>query len=136
MIHGIGTDIVEIERIKLAVERRGQRFLDRVFTPDEISYCYRRKNPFPHLAARFAAKEAMVKALTKTASSGGLSEVRQHHVSLNNFEIVNDPTGKPSMKVTGSLKSYIEDLLLTIHISVAHERSFAVATVVLETTGL
>lgn len=136
MIYSIGTDIVEIDRIKLAVERSGQRFLERVFTQDEISYCFRRKNPFPHLAVRFAAKEAMVKALTKTAGSGGLSEVREHYVSLNDFEIVNDPTGKPFMKVRGNLKSYIEDLLLTIHLSVAHERNFAVATVVLETTGL
>lgn len=64
MIVGIGTDIVEISRIKNAVAKWGERFLRKIFTENEISYCYKKKDPFPHLAVRFAAKEAVIKALS------------------------------------------------------------------------
>lgn len=61
---GIGTDIIEVERIKSAHERHGERFLSRILTEDERAYCFKMKNPYPHLAARFAAKEAVSKAFT------------------------------------------------------------------------
>ena len=70
MIHGIGTDIIEIERIQSAYERWGERFLRRVFTEEEIRYSLKRRNPAPHLAARFAAKEAGAKALGTGISRG------------------------------------------------------------------
>jgi len=63
MIYGIGTDIVEIKRVRDAVERWGKRFLKKIFTENEISYCYKKKDPFLHLAVRFAEKEALIKAI-------------------------------------------------------------------------
>ncbi|MEM9226616.1 MAG: holo-ACP synthase [Verrucomicrobiota bacterium] len=61
---GVGTDIVEVERIRLSHERHGERFLNRIYTPEEQAYCLDMSNPYPHLAARFAAKEAASKAFT------------------------------------------------------------------------
>jgi len=63
IVTGIGTDIIEITRVARAAEKAGDRFLNRVFTPREISFCMRRRDPWPCLAARFAAKEAVFKAL-------------------------------------------------------------------------
>ncbi len=63
MIIGLGVDIAEVPRVQAAIERHGQRFLDRVFTPKEIEYCERFKNKFERYAGRFAAKEAAMKAL-------------------------------------------------------------------------
>ena len=62
-IEGVGVDLVELDRIRGALERHGERFLDRILTAGEREYCYRRRDPVPHVAARFAAKEAVVKAL-------------------------------------------------------------------------
>jgi holo-[acyl-carrier protein] synthase len=62
-IVGLGMDATEVPRIAESLERYGERFLNRVFTPEEIAYCMRRKNPAPHLAGRFAAKEAGMKAI-------------------------------------------------------------------------
>lgn len=123
MIYGIGTDIVEIERIRQAVERWGDRFLKRVFTEEEIAFCYGRTDPFPGLAARFAAKEAMVKA----------SPVP---LPYREIEVVRGSTGKPSI----ALREAATELLspcgrLLIHLSLSHERSHAVATVLLEKEG-
>ncbi len=64
LLLGMGVDIVEVERIRGVHERQGERFLNRVFTEAEQAYCLRMKNPYPHLAARFAAKEAISKAFT------------------------------------------------------------------------
>src|SRR5690606_20134432 len=64
VVIGVGTDIIEVERIKSACERHGDRFLKRVYTEGERAYCMQMKNPYPHLAARFAAKEAVSKAFT------------------------------------------------------------------------
>ncbi|OFW22057.1 MAG: holo-[acyl-carrier-protein] synthase, partial [Acidobacteria bacterium RIFCSPLOWO2_02_FULL_59_13] len=63
MIVGIGVDLIEVSRLRLAIERHGERFLRRVFTPAEIAYCQSKKNPYERFAARFAAKEAAMKAL-------------------------------------------------------------------------
>ncbi len=123
MIFGIGTDIVEIDRIRQAVERWGDRFLRRVFTEQEIALCYGRKDPFPGLAARFAAKEAMIKA---------------SRVSLpyRDIEIVRGGTGSPSIALRGTAPALLgKEECLLIHLSMSHERSHAVATVVLEREG-
>jgi len=88
MIYGIGIDIVKIERMKNVVEKWGNRFLERVFTEGEISYCYEKKEPFLSLAVRFAAKEALIKAVGSIDS-----------VSLRDIEVVNVETGKPILKV-------------------------------------
>jgi holo-[acyl-carrier protein] synthase len=71
-IIGIGLDATEIPRIERTLARFGERFLRRIFTPDEVAYCMRRRNPAPHLAGRFAAKEAAMKALGTGRSRGVL----------------------------------------------------------------
>lgn len=122
MIYGIGIDLVKIERMKEVVEKWGQRFLDRVFTKEEISYCYDKKDPYLSLAARFAAKEALVKAI---GSAGP--------VSLTDIEVVNIDTGKPFIKINGKLKDFFkEKSIKRAHLSLSHEHEYGVACVILE----
>lgn len=116
MILGIGNDIVEVARIKSILTRYPQRFLDRVFTPHEQQYCLRRKEPALHLAGRFAAKEAIVKALG-TGFSQGLSWL--------DFEIQNDPKGKPVVAFSPFAKELLGDL--NLHISISHCHQYATA---------
>ena len=123
MIVGIGTDIVEIERIRGASEKWGKRFLRKIFTEREIAYCYKKKDPFTHLAVRFAAKEAVVKAL---------SSLLVKRYALQDIEILNHHTGKPFINLLGNLKESFQDKFI-IHLTLTHERNYAVATVVLET---
>jgi holo-[acyl-carrier protein] synthase len=128
MIVGIGTDIVEIERIKNAIEKCGDRFLKKIFTEREIAYCNKRKDPFPNLAVRFAAKEAFIKALSFE------KEKTEKIIKISNFkeiEILNYPTGKPFINLVGNLKTVLQDEIV-IHLSLSHERHYALATVVLE----
>jgi holo-[acyl-carrier protein] synthase len=131
MIYGIGTDIVEISRIKNAVQKWGERFLKKIFTENEIAYCYKKKDPFPHLAVRFAAKEAVVKALSPEVRSQK-SEVRIRISNFKDIEILNHPSGKPFIKINSSHFSLLT-AHFTIHLTLTHERNYAVATVVLET---
>lgn len=119
MLHGIGTDIVEIKRIKAAVEKWGDGFLKRIFTDNEISYCFKNKNPYPCLAARFAVKEAFVKALSMPDA-----------FSLSDIEVLNEESGKPFLKLSGSLAQYSQ--VFSIHLSLSHERHYSVASVALE----
>lgn len=128
MIYGIGTDIVEIARVKDAVEKWGEKFLKKIFTEVELSHCYKRKNPYPCLAVRFAAKEAAIKALSPEVR-GHESVVRLRISSFKNIEILNHPTGKPFINLLENLKTD----MFNIHLSLTHERSYAIATVVLET---
>ncbi len=131
MIHGIGTDIVEIKRVRDAVGKWGERFLKKIFTENEISYCYKKKDPFPHLAVRFAAKEAVVKALSNSAHKAQSAERGLKFANLKNIEVLNQPTGKPFINLLGSLKASFHDKFI-IHLTLTHERSYAIATVVLE----
>ncbi|KAF0181304.1 MAG: holo-acyl-carrier protein synthase [Nitrospirae bacterium] len=127
MIVGLGTDIVEIQRIQDAVERWGDHFLHRVFTAEERSYCMAgKKNPYPHLAARFAAKESAVKALTPLRGPG------EGAPNLTDIEIFNDADGKPHMRLHGPAQAVLKNH--TIHVSLSHEKRYAVATVVLART--
>ena len=122
MIYGIGIDIVKINRVRDVVEKWGQRFLERVFTESEISYCYGKKEPYPSLAVRFAAKEALIKALGSAVS-----------VSLTDIEVVNVEIGKPFLKVNGRLEDFFkEKLIKRVHLSLSHEHEYGVACVVLE----
>ena len=97
MIYGVGIDLVRIERMKDVVERWGKKFIERVFTKDEISYCYEKKNPYLSLAVRFAAKEALIKAIG--------SEVV---VPLTDIEVISSENGKPVIKVNGKLKNFLK----------------------------
>lgn len=122
MIHGIGIDIVKTERIQKATDRWGERFLRRVFTGNEIAYCYDKKNPYPSLSVRFAAKEAFIKA-------AGLRTA----VALTDIEVSNDVAGKPAICVKGGLERFMaEQSLRQFHLSLSHEREYCTACVVIE----
>jgi holo-[acyl-carrier protein] synthase len=122
MIYGIGVDIIKIARMRAAVERWGGRFLKRVFTEGEIAYAYSKKDPYLSLSVRFAAKEALIKAIG--------SEIP---VSLTDIEVMNFGSGRPFIKVNGGLKLFFgERSLRTAHLSLSHEREYGVACVVVE----
>ena len=113
-----GVDIIEIPRIKQTLDRYGQRFLNRIFTPDEIAYCHGRA---PNLAGRFAAKEATMKALG-TGVRG---------VSWKDIEVVRADSGAPRVKLHGRAEKRAERLQVSeISLSISHSREYAVAFVV------
>jgi len=124
MIVGIGVDIVEPERIGGMIERHGERFLKRTFTPDEISYSKGRKRAVEHFAARWAAKEAVAKAL-------GTGFTRQ--IAWKDIEIVKDPSGAVGVRLHRKAKTLADELGVTrIHLSLSHTEAFVVAVVVAE----
>ena len=121
---GLGIDVVEIDRLRRAVERHGERFLRRIFTRDEIAYCARRQDPTPSLAARFAAKEALLKAL-----GTGLRQ----HMRWRDIEVCRDDLGKPSLRLYGYLQERcVTEGIQHIHLSLAHSATCAMAQVILE----
>ncbi len=125
MIVGLGTDVVDCVRIRVILQRHGQRFLERVFTADERGYCVAKADPVPHLAVRFAAKEAARKAMAREKSLG-----------WHDVEIVRSDEGPVSLRFTGAAAVGVARLnVVRSHLSVAHERSIAVATVILEAEG-
>lgn len=112
-----GTDIIEIERVKKAIENTGEKFLNTVFTEAEIAYCESRKiQKYQHYAARFAAKEAAFKALNYKMKS---------ERSWKNFEVGKDETGRPFLKINGEIEG-----VESVDLSISHCREYAVATVV------
>ncbi|MBN2479232.1 MAG: holo-ACP synthase [Parachlamydiales bacterium] len=118
-IKGIGTDIIEVKRLKNVIKRKGNAFLEKVFTKKEIEYCQKfKKNPYPHLAARFAAKEALSKAL-----GIGLGKI-----SFLDIEITNDSRGKPIIELSSSIKKEFNNP--TILLSISHTEIYALATVI------
>jgi holo-[acyl-carrier protein] synthase len=123
-IRGIGIDIVKVDRIEQALERFGQRMETRLFTDGELAYCRGHKNPLPHLAARFAAKEAASKALG-TGMSGG--------VSFKAIEVL-QPGGRVPTLVfhEGARTRYDSMGCSASHLTIAHDGGLAVACVVLE----
>ena len=127
MICGIGTDLVYIPRIKGAIERWGERFLTKVFTPSEIAYCKAYKSPEKSLAVRFAAKEACAKALGTGISNG----ISWRHISISRKE-----SGKPVLELKDKAKTTAERLgAKTWHVSLSHEGDYALAVVILEGKG-
>ena len=124
MIIGIGIDIVAIHRIKTADERWGRRFLERVFSEDELRYCFDHKFPHTHLAGRFASKEAAMKAFGTGLSRG---------ISWKDVEVVRNSDGKPEIVLHGKIKELADiHAVKNIHISIAHDGGNAIAQVVLE----
>ena len=125
MIHGIGTDIIEIERIQSAYERWGERFLRRVFTEEEIRYSLKRRNPAPHLAARFAAKEAGAKALGTGISRG---------VSWKQIYVTRQRGQAPRLNFVGQaaelMGRYGADV--RVHLALTHSDHIAQAFVIIE----
>ena len=116
-----GIDITSVRRMKDAVERHGKRFLDRIFTSSEQTYCESKRTKYEHYAARFAAKEAAMKAF----------EVRrENRYRFREIEVRRAATGKPSIYMKPeSLKRFRVPEECQIELSMAHEREFAVATV-------
>lgn len=122
MIYGIGIDIVRIERMKQVVEKWGQRFLKRVFTTEELSYCLQKSNPYLSLAVRFAAKEAMIKAIGSVIP-----------VAFIDIEVMRINTGKPVFNISGNLETFFQkNHIKSAHLSLSHEHDYGVACVVLE----
>ncbi|QQS37974.1 MAG: holo-ACP synthase [Ignavibacteriales bacterium] len=121
MVIGIGVDIIEIDRIKDSVDRFGERFLNKIYTKHELDYCLSKSNKYQHLAARFAAKEAVAKAL----ATGWNKEFR-----WQNIEITNEPNGMPVVELTGKLKTFLsEDKSLKITMS--HSRDYVVCMAII-----
>ena len=100
-IIGIGTDITECLRIARMIERHGELFIDRVYTPEEIRYCQSRKQSTQHFTGRWAAKEAILKALGTGWRKG---------ISWRDIEVRNEPGGKPVVAVRGGVKDVVERL--------------------------
>ena len=124
MIVGIGVDIEEVERIRGAIERHGERFVRRVFTPGEVAYAEDKAHPFSSYAARFAAKEAAMKAL----GTGW-----DHGVRWRDIEVANEPGGRPRLSLRGRAAEVAEELgCRSIHLSLSHTRETALAEVILE----
>jgi holo-[acyl-carrier protein] synthase len=123
MVVGTGIDIVEVPRIAKSIERFGERFLHRIYTPSEIRYCDSKANRIERYAARFAAKEAGMKALG-TGMRG---------VSWQGFEVGREPTGRPTMLFHGRAAEVAKRLgVRRAHLSVSHTEEHAVAYVLIE----
>lgn len=123
MALSVGVDLVELARIRRAVERYGERFLARIYTPDEL---VRYRHRLPELAARFAAKEAVSKAL-----GVGLNHISANGIGWQEVEVLSDPLGKPVVSLSGRACFLAEQQGLgTWAISLSHDRDHAVAVVV------
>ena len=124
MIYGVGLDIIEIKRIKKSLEKYSSRFENKVFTDTEIDYCQSQADPGKHFAARFAVKEAVSKSL-----GTGISR----DVGFKDIEVVNQASGKPIVRMMGQGKKLFEKLnLKSIHISISHDRHYAIAHAIAE----
>ncbi len=124
MIKGLGTDLVHIPRIAEIYTRWGERFINRIFCNDEISYCLSHRDPAHFFAIRFAAKEACSKALGTGMSKG---------VSWRQICVIHDEQGKPALKLSGSaLEIAVAQGARRWHLSLTHEHEYAHAVVILE----
>ena len=116
-----GVDIIEISRVKESIESLGERFINRVFTEKEIEYCESKKmQKYQHYAARFAAKEAVFKAISKILNG-------KYDITWKDIEVLNDENGRPYIKLSEQFANKIED----IDISISHCKEYAVANVVI-----
>lgn len=118
MFKGIGNDIIAVSRIEEVIARHGERFLTRTFTEKEREYCERHRDSTRHYAGRFAAKEAIVKAL----GTGFIEEV-----GFLDIEIVNDSLGKPIVTLSPRLREMVGEIDLSLSISHCKEYATAVA---------
>lgn len=120
MILGVGIDIIEIERIKHSVDKFGDHFLNKIFTAKELEYSLAKANKYQHLAARFAAKEAIAKALATGWSEG---------FSWKDIEIYNEKNGMPQVRLFGSLNEFVgksKSLKITMSHSEHYVTCFAI----------
>ncbi len=123
MIYGIGTDIIEVPRIKKQLEKN-TGFVKKIFSKREIEYCEPKRMKEQNYAARFAAKEAFFKAIG-TGWRGG--------IQFNEIEILNDELGKPFINLNGKAKEFFKsNKLKSVFVSLSHLKEFATATIVIE----
>jgi holo-[acyl-carrier protein] synthase len=123
MILGIGTDLFDVDRMRRKLESDAG-FVESVFLPAEIAYCRSQRHPAPHFAARFAAKEAIVKAMADAGGTGSF---------WLDAEVVREDSGKPRLELTGSLGDLARDMgIFRISLSLTHTDELAAATVVIE----
>jgi holo-[acyl-carrier protein] synthase len=119
VIKGVGVDLIKVDRLEKAVQRSGERFLERVFCLEELEYCQTKKNPFPHLAVRFAAKEATFKAL---GTGWGLG-LGWKEILINQNEV-----GQPQVYLKGKAQERAQKMgIKDILISLSHEGDYALA---------
>jgi len=124
MIYGIGTDLIEVERVKKSVEKI-EGFREKIFSSVEITYCESKKKKFEHYAARFAVKESFFKAIGTGWRNG---------LAFGEIEVVNDELGKPEIVLRGKAKALAENNnFKSIKVSVSHIKETAVALVIIET---
>ena len=128
MISGIGTDLCDIRRIESSLQKHGDRFKEKIFTPFEIAYCDSKSGAANYYAKRFAAKEALAKALSSQTSG---------HLSWTDVEVKNDPSGRPVLHLTGgALQRLVEftpkGRMPFIHLTLTDEPPYAMAFVVIE----
>ena len=124
MIVGLGIDLAEVDRIRKAIERHGRRFIDRIYTAGEIAYVERKANRYERYAARFAAKEAGMKAIGTGWRRG---------VRWQDFEVANLPSGRPTLKFHGVASKVADGLgVRNIALSITHTAEQGLAIVILE----
>jgi len=126
MIVGIGVDLAEVDRIRDALERpaTGERFRDRVYTPGEQAYCERRRRKYESYAARFAAKEAVMKALGRGWS---------REIGWTEIEVMRERGGRPTIRLHGKTEAYATKLgVRTIVLAITHTAETAMAQVIAE----
>ena len=125
-IFGIGTDIININRIKKSLRGKNTNFKNRIFSKKEILYCENKKNAFKYFAKRFAAKEAFSKALGTGIRKG---------INFKDIEISNDNFGKPFIKLSGSTKNFLKRKIkakkYSIYLSLSDDVPWAQATVII-----
>ncbi len=123
-VAGLGVDVAQVSRFRRFVAEGKQGLLDRLFSPGEQAYALAKKDPSPHLAARFASKEAFLKALGLGLREG---------ISWQDIEVVRDELGAPSLRVTGRAAEILAERgIETWHLSYSHDGDYAFATVILE----
>jgi holo-[acyl-carrier protein] synthase len=123
VIYSIGTDIIDVSRIKRAIERN-ERFVEKIYTDNEISYCMSKANKYESFAARFAAKEAVMKAIG-TGWDG--------YINWMDIEVLNTDMGKPYIVTYNATSDFVKAHSISrIHLSISHERNYALAYAILE----
>jgi holo-[acyl-carrier protein] synthase len=124
VIAGLGIDLVEVARVEQGARRHGRRLLDRLFTPAEIAYCEPLARRYESYAARFAAKEACLKALGTGQRDG---------ISWHDMEVVRDGLGRPELRLSGQAREAATRRgVSTVLLSLSHTRDHATAVVILE----
>ena len=126
IIFGIGTDIVNIKRISKTIKLNGPKFKNRIFSKNEIEYCEKKRNSSAYFAKRFAAKEALSKALGTGIRKG---------IDFKNIEVTNNIHGKPSIILKGNVEKYLKKKLKNkkyyLHLSLSDDEPWAQATVII-----